>query len=156
MNRVTPPISDSGVENLRFAIVEQAVEDYFSLLAGFITPKTDCNETELENFFHSQWFKTLCDLNPDYIINAIRERAKKMVLKYTISKEKGSNRYYVHAVNEKAPIPGTTGMNKKQALHKAAELNGIDYKDYMRVRRRDGVKDGVQESNVPGTDMVHD
>ena len=140
MNRVTPPISAEGAETLRFAIVEQAVEYYFSLLAGFILPKADCNETELEKFFHSQWFKTLCDLNPDYIINAIRERAKKMVLKYTICKEKGSSRYFVHAVDDKTPIPGTYG-NKKQALHKAADLNGIDYKDYMRVRRRDGVKE---------------
>lgn len=140
MNQLTPPISAEGAENLRYAIVEQAVEDYFSLLAGFILPKADCNETELKNFFYSTWFKELCDLNPDFIINGIKERAKKMVLKYTICKEKGSSRYFVHAVDDKTPIPGTYG-NKKQALHKAADLNGIDYKDYMRVRRRDGVKE---------------
>lgn len=31
-------LHDIGLENLRFGIVEQAVDDYFSLLAGFITP----------------------------------------------------------------------------------------------------------------------
>lgn len=30
-------LHDIGLENLRFGIVEQAVDDYFSLLAGFIT-----------------------------------------------------------------------------------------------------------------------
>ena len=45
---------------------------------------------------------------------------------------------YVHEVGSKEPIPGTLGT-KKQALHRAAKMNGLDYKDYMRVRRRDGV-----------------
>lgn len=103
-------LHDIGLENLRFGIVEQAVDDYFSLLAGFITPTTDCNITELE---------------------------KKMILKYTVSKQKGSSRYYVHEVGSKEPIPGTLGT-KKQALHRAAKMNDLDYKDYMRVRRRDG------------------
>ena len=39
-------LHDIGLENLRFGILEQAVDDYFSLLAGFITPTTDCNITE--------------------------------------------------------------------------------------------------------------
>ena len=59
---------DIGLENLRFGIVEQAVDDYFSLLAGFITPTTDCNIVELERFFYSDWFSVLCKLEPDYII----------------------------------------------------------------------------------------
>jgi hypothetical protein len=44
----------------------------------------------------------------------------------------------VHEVGSKEPIPGTLGT-KKQALHRAAKMNDLDYKDYMRVRRRDGV-----------------
>lgn len=61
-----------------------------------------------------------------------------MILKYTVSKQKGSSRYYVHEVGSKEPIHGTLGT-KKQALHRAAKMNDLDYKDYMRVRRRDGV-----------------
>ena len=44
----------------------------------------------------------------------------------------------MHEVGNKEPIPGTLGT-KKQALHRAAKMNDLDYKDYMRVRRRDGV-----------------
>jgi hypothetical protein len=101
--------------------VEQAVDDYFSLLAGFITPTTNCNITELERFFYSDWFSILCKLEPDYIIENLKR-----------------SRYYVHEVGNKEPIPGTLGT-KKQALHRAAKMNDLDYKDYMRVRRRDGV-----------------
>lgn len=65
-------LHDIGLENLRFGIVEQAVDDYFSLLAGFITPATNCNITELERFFYSDWFNVLCKLEPDYIIENLK------------------------------------------------------------------------------------
>lgn len=104
---------DKGLENLRYGIVERAMDDYLSLLAGFIVPTTDCNLEELKRFFYSDWFSMLCKLEPDFI-------------------------YYVHEVGSKEPLPGTLGT-KKQALHRAAKLNDLDYKDYMRVRRRDGV-----------------
>lgn len=59
-----------------------------------------------------------------------------MTLEYTVSKEKGSSRYYAHQVGEPGkPIPGTYGTNKK-ALHAAAQLQGLDYKDYMRLHRK--------------------
>ena len=73
-------LNDIGLENLRFGIVEQAVDDYFSLLAGFITPTTDCNIAELERFFYSDWFSVLCELEPDYIIENLKRKAKKMIL----------------------------------------------------------------------------
>lgn len=132
---------DIGLENLRFGIVEQAIDDYLSILAGFIVPTTDCNLAELERFFYSDWFSVLCKLEPEFIIESLKRKAKKMILKYTVSKQKGSSRYYVHEVGSKEPIHGTLGT-KKQALHRAAKMNDLDYKDYkdyMRVRRRDGV-----------------
>lgn len=127
-----------GLENLRYGIVERAMDDYLSLLAGFIVPTTDCNLEELKRFFYSDWFSMLCKLEPDFIMSNLERKAKKMILKYTVSKQKGSSRYYVHEVGSKEPLPGTLGT-KKQALHRAAKLNDLDYKDYMRVRRRDGV-----------------
>lgn len=132
-------LQESGYDRLRFAIVEQACDDYLSLLARLKKPTPDTNLCELDRFFHSEWFTFLCDLEPDYLMELIRRKAKKMVLKYSIAKEKGSNKYYVFAIEDKQPIPGTLS-NKKRALHKAAELNDLDYKDYMRVRRREGVK----------------
>lgn len=61
-----------------------------------------------------------------------------MVMKYEVHKEHGSSRWYVTEVGCKEPIPGTYGT-KKRALHTAAKMNGLDYKDYMRVCRRDGM-----------------
>lgn len=104
-------MTDKGIDNLKFGIIEQAAIDYVDLLAGFKSPTTDCNVDECRRFFRSQWFHSLCDLDPEQVINRLERKAKTMVMKYT----------------------------KKRALHTAAKMNGLDYKDYMRVRRRDGM-----------------
>lgn len=129
-----------GYDLLRYAIVEQEINDYLDLLARFDVPTQDKNITLSEKFFRSQWFTLLCDLDPEYVMETVRRKAKTMVLKYSIAKEKGSSSYYVYAIGDKTPIAGTRS-NKRKALRKAAELNGLDYKDYMRVRRREGVKE---------------
>ena len=68
-------------------------------------------------------------------------KAAKMVLEYTVSKEKGSNQYYVCRVG-KERIPLTPRFTtKKKALHKAAEMQGIAYELYMKIRRRDCVSE---------------
>ena len=63
------------------------------------------------------------------------------MLEYTVSKEKGSNRYYVCRVGEENIPLSSRFTAKKKALHKAAEMQGLEYKQYMRIRRRDGVKE---------------
>lgn len=121
------------------AIVERAAIDYFELLAGFVPPRSNCNIHEIEKFFHSDYYETLTELNADYLMQRIKEEAAKMVLEYTVSKEKGSSQYYVCRVgDEKTPL-SRRYTTKKKALHKAAEMQGIEYKNYMRIRRRDGV-----------------
>ena len=129
---------DIGLENLRVGIVQQAVDDYHSILAAIIAPTTNCNLAEQQRTCYTDWFSVLCKLEPEFIIENLKRKAKKMILKYTVSKQKGSSRYYVHEVGSKEPIPGTLGT-KKQALHRAAKMNDLDNKDYMRDRRRDGV-----------------
>lgn len=58
-------------------------------------------------------------------------------MEYTVSKEKGSSRYYVHRVGDpKNPIPGTYAP-KKRALHTAADMNGMDFKEYMKARKEE-------------------
>lgn len=62
-----------------------------------------------------------------------------MKLAYTVSKEKGTSRWYAHAVGfphipcmiDGSPTFGT----KKDALHNASLMQGIPYKEYMRLRR---------------------
>lgn len=131
-------MADKELDNLRFGIIEAAANDYFELLAGFRTPTTDCNVEECRRFFRSQWFHELCDLDPEHIMHSLERKAKTMIMKYEARKEHGSSRWYVTEVGSKEPIPGTYGT-KKRALHTAAKMNGVDYKDYMRIRRRDGV-----------------
>ena len=123
------------------ATIKKAAEDYFDLLAGFLRPTRDCNIKELEYFFQSKYFATLTRLKPEYIMERIQEEAAKMVLEYTIVKEKGSSHYHVCRVGEeKTPLTGTY-PTKKKALHKAAEMQGIDLKRYLQIRRRDGVNE---------------
>ena len=121
------------------AIIERAAIDYFNLLAGFIPPQSDCNINEIEAFFRSDFYASMTTLDADYLMSRIKEEAAKMVLKYTVSKEKGSSQYYVCRVGEENVPLTRRYTTKKKALHKAAEMQGIEYKQYMRIRRRDGV-----------------
>lgn len=68
-------MTDKGIDNLKFGIIEQAAIDYVDLLAGFKSPTTDCNVDECRRFFRSQWFHSLCDLDPE------------QVMKYEVHKE---------------------------------------------------------------------
>lgn len=122
------------------AVIVKAAEDYFNLLAGFIPPRNDCNTSEIEAFFHSDLYGLMTGVSGDYLMRKIKEEAAKMVLEYTVSKEKGSSQYYVCRVGEEKTPLTQRYTTKKKALHKAAEMQGIEYKLYMSIRRRDGVK----------------
>jgi hypothetical protein len=78
-------------------------------------------------------------VDPDLILNRIKEEAAKMVLEYTVAKEKGSSQYYVCRVGEEKTPLSRRYTTKKKALHKAAEMQGVTYDLYMKIRRRDGV-----------------
>lgn len=39
-------MTDKGIDNLKFGIIEQAAIDYVDLLTGFKSPTTDCNVNE--------------------------------------------------------------------------------------------------------------
>lgn len=122
------------------AVIVKAAEDYFNLLAGFIPLRNDCNINEIEAFFHSDLYGLMTGVSGDYLMRKIKEEAAKMVLEYTVSKEKGSSQYYVCRVGEEKTPLTRRYTTKKKALHKAAEMQGIEYKLYMSIRRRDGVK----------------
>lgn len=122
------------------AVIVKAAEDYFNLLAGFTPPRNDCNINEIEAFFHSDLYGLMTGVSGDYLMRKIKEEAAKMVLEYTVSKEKGSSQYYVCRVGEEKTPLTRRYTTKKKALHKAAEMQGIEYKLYMSIRRRDGVK----------------
>ena len=62
-----------------------------------------------------------------------------MELTYTVSKEKGSNRYYAHKIGfPNIPVMSERGTfgTKKEALHTAADSMGLPYKEYMALRRK--------------------
>lgn len=96
-------------------------------------------KNELERFFDSDWYEVLTDVDKDYLLRKLKERVAQMVLIYTVAKEKGSSMYYVCKVGEESERLTPLYTTKKKALHKAAEMQGEDYKTYMKIRRRDGV-----------------
>lgn len=70
-----------------------------------------------------------------------------MKLAYTVSKEKGGQ-WYAHMVGYPyipCMIDGcSTYGSKKNALHNAAIMMGLPYKEYMALRRKEGTGDGVE------------
>ena len=75
---------DSPYNDLAAAIVLQAVKDYIKAIRRMWNPKisrkkkqeTILEKLELEEFFHSGWYDTLCDINPDKVIYNCRLRAE--------------------------------------------------------------------------------
>lgn len=85
MGQNTEILSDVGLENLRFAIVRQAAQDYHSSLRYLRSPIKQSKESiettlfnkkndkeECERFFRSSWFGLLCDLDGELILSTIR------------------------------------------------------------------------------------
>lgn len=92
-------IDDYGAENLKAAIVEQAIADYRQVLRG--RPIRDyggggtnlskeekaerrrrsceLSRRELETFFRSDWFRCLSDANGQKIIDALKDERKKEI-----------------------------------------------------------------------------
>lgn len=64
-----------------------------------------------------------------------------MKLAYTVSKVKGSNQWCAHKVGfPYIPVMSERGtfVDKKTALHIAADSMGLPYKEYMQLRRKAG------------------
>ena len=71
-------MNETGINNLRIAILGRAITDYKDILQG---KKGDnlCNKKELENFFNSEYFNTLyydIGYSGKEIINIIRKEVE--------------------------------------------------------------------------------
>ena len=53
-----------------------------------------------------------------------------MQITYDVSKQKGSSRWYPHKVESPKVTAGPLA-DKKTALHAAADLRGVSYKEYI-------------------------
>ena len=71
-------MNETGINNLRLAILERALTDYRDILQG-IGGNNLCNKKELEKFFNSEYFNTLyfdIDYSGKDIINIIRKEVE--------------------------------------------------------------------------------
>ena len=59
---------NKGYEALASAIILQAVKDY----------KRGYRRDEVERFIYSEWFKTLTNIHPDYIMKVCRDDSIKV------------------------------------------------------------------------------
>lgn len=66
-------MNDEGLENLRVAILQQAVKDYIAALKYDEGAKA----YRLEKFFTSEWGELLSNNHGDFIISECRKRAKR-------------------------------------------------------------------------------
>ena len=71
--------TDFGIDNVRVAILKQAVADYIQAYCGTKVGQVDTKVTlaEVEKFFYSLWFGTITDekIDPDAAFNACKQRA---------------------------------------------------------------------------------
>lgn len=76
-------MTKEGINRLFGAILERAVEDYKSLLRhkSFRREASSVNLSEIENFFHSDWFGQMVDYNldGDQVIKMIRKQERVVI-----------------------------------------------------------------------------
>lgn len=58
-------------------------------------------------------------------------------MNYDVAKEKGGRWYVCDTKHPNKPIPGTHRKEKKDALHIAADYEGIPYKEFLKLRKKD-------------------
>lgn len=66
-------MNDEGLENIRIAILQQAVDDYITALIY----DEGANASSLERFFRSAWGELLSNYHGDYIICECKRRARR-------------------------------------------------------------------------------
>lgn len=72
-------MNESGINNLRIAILGRAITDYRDVLQGIKGDDNLCNKKELEKFFNSEYFNTLyfdIGYSGKDIINIIRKEVE--------------------------------------------------------------------------------
>ena len=91
---------DNGYQELIAAIIRQAVKDYVSVLLrlfskpdGAKRTALEMQKTELEVFFHSEWYASITDLDGDRLISAARTSGR--------GKSKGSDPQETTEENER-------------------------------------------------------
>ena len=67
-------LNSYGLENLRYAILRQAVAECTGILSHTLKETADCNKRELEKFFKSQWFNEICDYDGNNLMKKIKEQ----------------------------------------------------------------------------------
>ena len=71
---------DSSYQELAAAIIMQAVKDEISAIRALWNPKLSIEEKrkkliekmEIEDFFRSQWYEAICEIEPEKIIHRCR------------------------------------------------------------------------------------
>lgn len=127
---------DTAYEDLANAIILRAVEDYKELLLGITTKDGHkyCSEKMLMKFFTSAWFEELCTVDSDTFLEQIGKLMEKYRLTYDVVKQVGGTKYYVCDIKTGKILEGPF-KNKSKAMHRAAELQGIEFSEYGKVRR---------------------
>jgi hypothetical protein len=71
--------SDKPYQDLANAIIVQAAQDYrrdLKALKRGYRWELAADKEEIERFFHSQWFSMLTTLDPDYLLERLKEEAE--------------------------------------------------------------------------------
>lgn len=127
---------DEAYEDLANAIVVRAIDDYKEVLMGISNKNSRkyCSKEKLMRFFTSTWFEELCAIDSESFLDQIGRLMEVYKFAYDVVKEHGGTRYYVVTVEDSMTVDGPF-RSKSKALHRAAELQGIDYTEYSKLRR---------------------
>ena len=77
--KVRKPVSGKNYTNLIVGFIQKAADDYFDLMTESILPSNSCNVAEIENFFHSELYHLMTNIDGDYILNRLKSEATQKI-----------------------------------------------------------------------------
>lgn len=69
-------LSKKDVDNIRYAVLLQAIKDYAGLLLNKRKTCKSCKIDELKSFFSSDWFQFLYDYDGNYFTSLVEKEVE--------------------------------------------------------------------------------
>ena len=125
-----------GIENLRYGIVEQAIEDYIQIKARIKKESAECSLNELKRFFGSGYYEFLCDIDGDKMIRMLDKKAMSMRITYRVYCY-NSHHYEVYPANKNMQWVPQKWRGSNGAHIKARKLSNVEQRFYHKLVIRD-------------------
>ena len=134
MYRKRHEYSEDGIKNLSNAIVMTAYVDLMLGYAGLFIPKATARKeiARSEQFFKSEYFRTICHLDGEALIKKAKEEARRNKMIYMPVKD-GKVYYMAHKDDKKTPLSDERWDTVMECAAVCAKKQNTHWEIYKRL-----------------------